>query len=1206
MSKLSFTPEAFMSDRSGKVVRLPFKDLLWSVLNRQRGYIRTDQIRVAGFTNALISYHLRGGTLVRVARGVYRHADFEFHDGDELLISYLWAKERGVVSHDSSLFLWGLVDRLPEIVSLTMPKSMRRQAGSPPMATTITFANLSENQISQVGPISATPVARAIAECLDRDGVQSTQVDAALRGLERHLIRREELGSVVRGLVGRQLAREFERLLDQRLQEKANEQTKRAVVRFPGKRQTGALTNLTRLPTEFVGREQELQRIAQLVAQGKSLITLRGPAGVGKTRLAKRFVLTHMSAIADAFQAGAWFCDLAEVRTVSGIAQAVMDVLPLPDDIPVGEGAGGVVTETLSRLGSVLIVLDNFEQVAEYTEATVGQWLASLGNVQFIVTSRETLNLPGEQCIEVHPLPTPETNQRQAALDSDAVQMFLDRTRGTQSEYSFPDSDVEPVCEIVRQLDGNPLSIELAAARMAIMSPSQILVRLADRFTLLKTASRSSDPRQTSLIAALDWSWDLLNDWERSAFAQCAVFCQGFTLEAAEAVVDLSGLEAAPEVIDALQSLRNKSMLKVTPGAEDGRSRFGMYESLRQFAAQKLAGHTGAEAVEGRHTEYFLSAGEQWAQAVERSGQRDALESLAAEKENLISAFNRSLTKNRTHGNAALVVRCALILDPLLYLRGPTDLHDDILRTAVQFAADTGLNSVGSCRLIASRASNLRASGHVEEAVADYERALEMAREFNDSATRGLILSRLGFARSTQGDFEEAARCYEEAETLLSEQQDESELGILHGRIGAKAYLTDDLETAQARFEAALAAHRAAGNQWYEAIVLCNLGLVHDRAGRFRDALETLTAALELARSVGNPRTESVALGNVGHLYLDYGRHALAEDLLNKALDLHHALGNERFAGIITSYLGLLEADRGNLEAARRAFNQAVRTLREWGNERWIGRTVLQIAFLDVLEGSLNSAKTAANEAVELLERSEDRRYSAIAWALIGACFALGSEADAAADAFAKARDQIQQEPTSPFAATAHLLEGCLFSLRAATGDVNQAERVNEVVVASIRAGIEDESHPWGRPPLVRQAALCRLALRILENSISPNTLRRIRAIGIDRHHDALIVTGEGSAFRPPGADWVDLHKRRALPGILRSLVTQRRTQDAEPLTVYDLIEAGWPGEKTLPDAGAHRVYVAIDTMRKLGLRDCILRNDDGYFLSTEIALFVV
>ncbi len=1206
MQKLSSTPEAFMSDRSGKVVRLPFKDLLWSVLSRQRGYLRTDQIRVAGFTNALISYHVRGGTLVRVARGVYRHSDFEFKEGDELLISYLWAKERGVVSHDSALYLWGLVDQLPESVSLTMPKSMRRQAGTPPVATSISFANLSSDQVSQVGPISATPVARAIAECLARDGFAEGQLAAALRGLERHLVGREELANAMRTLVSKQAGTEFLEQLDERLAKKEKEELNKAVVRFPGKRQTGTLTNLTHLPTEFVGREQELQRIARLVAQGRSLITLRGPAGVGKTRLAKQFVLTHMSSIAAAFQAGAWFCDLTEVRTVSGVAQAVMDVLPLPDDIPVGAGAGGVVAETLGRLGSALIVLDNFEQVAEHTEATVGQWLNSLSNVQFIVTSRETLNLPGEQCVEVQPLPTPEANSRGAALDSDAVQMFLDRTRGTQSEYEFPDSHVEPVCEIVRQLDGNPLSIELAAARMAIMSPSQILDRLADRFSLLKSANRSSDSRQTSLIGALDWSWELLNEWERSAFAQCAVFRQGFTLEAAESVVDLAGFEAAPDVIDALQSLRNKSMLRVTPGPEQERARFGMYESLRQFASQKLRGNAAAEGAYDRHTDHFLDVGERWARAVERRGQRDALESLAAEKENLLAAFSRLLASNRSHQQAEKVVRCALILDPLLYLRGPTDLHDSILETAIEFAAEAGLNSVGSCRLIASRASNLRANGRVEEAVADYECALELAAEFDDAATRGLILSRLGFARSTQGDFERASRCYEEAEALLSEQQDESELGILHGRIGAKAYLTDDLVTAQARFEAALVAHKATGNQWYEAIVLCNLGLVHDRAGRFRDALETLTVALDLARSVGNPRTESVALGNLGHLYLDYGRHGLAEELLQGALDLHRAMGNERSSGIITSYLGLLEADRGNLESARRAFNQAVRTLRDWGNERWIGRTVLQIAFLDVLEGSLNSARTAASEAVELLERSEDHRYTAVAWALIGACFALESDDEASTTAFAKAHSQIQHEPDSPFAATAHLLEGSLFSLRAAKGDVDEATRVHDVVIASIRAGIEDESHPWGRPSLVRQAALCRLALRILENSISPNSLRRIRALGLDRNHEALIVTAEGSAFRPPGTDWVDMHKRRALPGILRRLVAQRRTQDADPLTVYDLIEAGWPGEKTLPEAGAHRVYVAIDTMRKLGLRDCILRNDDGYFLSTEVTLLVV
>ena len=274
----------------------------------------------------------------------------------------------------------------------------------------------------------------------------------------------------------------------------------------------------------FIGRSAELQSLALQLQSGSRLVCLLGPGGTGKTRLARRYALAWLGE----WPGGVYFCDLSEAHSLEGIHFAVALALGVPlgkDDPAVQLG------HAIAGRGRCLVILDNFEQVQQHATATVGRWLDRAGEATFVVTSRERLHLEGEQVLAVEPL----------RLDSEAIELFAVRARAQRPGFELDEGTRHAVAEVVRLLDGLPLAIELAAARVRVLSPAQIVERLKDRFVLLAGATGAA-ARQATLRAAIDWSWELLTPWEQTALAQCSVFEGGFTLEAAELVLDLARL----------------------------------------------------------------------------------------------------------------------------------------------------------------------------------------------------------------------------------------------------------------------------------------------------------------------------------------------------------------------------------------------------------------------------------------------------------------------------------------------------------------------------------------------------------------------------------------------------------------------------------------------------------------------------------------
>ncbi len=397
------------------------------------------------------------------------------------------------------------------------------------------------------------------------------------------------------------------------------------------------------LPAErdaFVGREAELQELAAGFERGARQVTLLGAGGMGKTRLALRFGWNSLRQ----WPGGVWFCDLTEAWDLNGIASAVAATL--------GATLGG--QDPVARLGQAiaghrrcLVILDNFDLVVERAGETVERWLETAPEARFLVTSRERLNLPEEEVQAVEP------------LSADAgVELFLERARRRSPRFDPQGPDLEAVHEVVRLAEGMPLAIELAAARVRVMTPAQLVERMRERFRLL---GGTGGGRHATLRAAIDGSWELLRPWEKAAWAQCALFEGGFTLDAAESVLDLTVWPEAPWVVDIVQALVEKSLLRSwvpeTPGGHAVlEARFGMYVNLQEYAREKLreegaipAGASGAPAVrstEERHGRWFARYGtEEAMRALDRHGAAERRLVLARELENLVAACRRAVAR---------------------------------------------------------------------------------------------------------------------------------------------------------------------------------------------------------------------------------------------------------------------------------------------------------------------------------------------------------------------------------------------------------------------------------------------------------------------------------------------------------------------------------------------------------------------------------
>ena len=756
-----------------------------------------------------------------------------------------------------------------------------------------------------------------------------------------------------------------------------------------------------RLPAEpdvLIGREDDLAAVVREIERGARLVTLVGPGGIGKTRLAMGYGWQHLPT----WPGGVWFCDLTEARDLDGVvgAMAVGLDVPLSKGDPV-EQLGNAI---LGR-GRCLVILDNLEQVMEHVRPVISRWLSRAPDGRFVVTSRARVNVPGEVLLEVEPL----------SIES-GIELFLARARGQGAEIGRDGPMGESVRQVVECVEGIPLAIELAAARVRVMTPEQIAGRMRDRFRILGTSGERSDAadrRHATLRAAIDGSWELLQPWEKSAFAQCSVFQGGFTLDAAEAVLDLSAWHDAPWAVDVVQSLVDKTLLRASgfepaSGSTGQDVRFSMYVSLQEYAALKLraaaelaldAGAVAAERLaEERHGKWYARYGTD--EAIEASRQQIRLE---RELENLMAACRRAVLR----GDADTAVKTYRASWRVLELRGPfatgvelgrqlaeLPLKEadrtrflrtlglaewyagrmkeavDHLEMALGIAQELG-NSSAELGILSSLGGLYLRCGEIEKAGQRLEKGLTIARAIGKRAIESNILSALGVLHRDQGRMDKARACYETALAIARENGDRriegtamSNLALLNQDQGRK-------EEARTQHETALAIHREVGNRSLEGIVLGNLGNLHYEQGRLDEARATYEAALAVTRAVGNRSFEGVGLINLGKVDWDQGRIDEALHHHELGLAIIREVGQRRYEGAVLGDLATLYYGQGRVEEAWEALRAGEPILRQLGDSLEIGKFLLKRAEIEHRSGNESAALTTFAEAESLAAEVE-------------------------------------------------------------------------------------------------------------------------------------------------------------------------------------------------------------------------------------------
>jgi len=641
--------------------------------------------------------------------------------------------------------------------------------------------------------------------------------------------------------------------------------------------------NLPAPRTSFVGREREMLAVKRTLTMTR-LLTLTGAGGSGKTRLALEMARDLVGTYPD----GVWLAELAALSEGELVPQAVAEALGVP------ERPGQALTDTLIdalRGKEMLLILDNCEHLVEAVARLVDALLDACPRLRVLATGREPLNVAGETIQRVSPLslPDPEGEPTVAKLEgSESARLFLERVQHRSPSLALTPENAQAVAEVCRRLDGMPLAIELAAARVGALSVEQISKRLKDSLKLLSGGTRTASERHRTLQGALDWSHDLLGEQERTLFRRFSVFAGGWTLEAAEAAGAGEGVEEG-DVVELLSGLVHKSLV-VAEATADGGVRYRMLEPVRQYARKKLEDCGEAEAVRRRHAAFFLALAEEEPGTFKGSGRFEWIRRLEEEHDNLRAALSWSLESDEVEFG----LRLAGALQP--------------------FWARRGYYGEGRRWLEAALAKDVRAP----------------------TPARVNALRGVGWLAQWQGDIDRASAAAEEGLRLSPQAGTESSVAIhLRLLLGFTAELRAEYERATRLFEESLKLSREAGDGWSIAASLLHLGNVVGDRGDQKRAVEIYEEGIALSRKSGYAVVLADTLVNLGYTLLLQGDHERAAALNEEAVALYREQGY-RYARLEfpVDNLGWAALLRGDEAQAQTLHQESLVLCRELGNKR--------------------------------------------------------------------------------------------------------------------------------------------------------------------------------------------------------------------------------------------------------------------------------
>lgn len=709
----------------------------------------------------------------------------------------------------------------------------------------------------------------------------------------------------------------------------------------------------------LIGRDEELAQLGQALTRHR-MVTLVGPGGAGKTSLA----LAVGHGLSGHFDQHVHLARLATVSNPADVPLAVADALGVPLDG--ADPNSAVRARLLAYLSNrrVLLLLDNCEHVIDAVATLVDAVISGAPQVTVLATSREALAVPGEVQVSVAPLAVPPQGTAAGrVLEYPAATLFVERASAVRADLHLSEDHLLALAQVCRQLDGMPLALELAAARTSSLSLPELSDRLSDRFGLLTSGPRTAEARQRTLRATVDWSHALLSDPERRVFRRLAVFQGGWTLEAAEAVVEAETDVGTDPVFDVLDHLVNRSMVVLEPGSP---SRYRMLETLRQYALEQLHTFQEGEEAAARHAAFFVRVAEQAEQSLRGHGQRSTLQRLREDHPNLRVALAwLSAEPDRVEDGLRLAGSLALFWHLGRHVEG-REVLAKLIGTpgGSRQARARALQAVSIVER--PRACLVHPSPRCAETAAESLRLLE---EEGDSQRAALSKVLLAVELLNGSDAKRLVQLLSEAEAQFTRDGDDwGHAVVAFVRLQNFIRRGDEART-RAMGRTASSAFRRLDDAWGLSAVLYHLGWGLKEFGRYAEAVPVLEQAIEVASSARVFNTAQWASSDLGVALLALGERDAAQAAFDRAATASEEVGDA--AGVILARLGaatMAQADY-DADAARPAFEESARGLEQLGTPLWAGHALAGVAWCDWRDGLLDEAAGRYRQVHEAGER---------------------------------------------------------------------------------------------------------------------------------------------------------------------------------------------------------------------------------------------
>ena len=702
--------------------------------------------------------------------------------------------------------------------------------------------------------------------------------------------------------------------------------------------------------TSFIGRESEILKIKKLLNQSR-LLTLTGSGGAGKTRLA----LQVSADVIDEFENGVWLFELASISDPEILPAELLKIFQLKEE------PNKISEDTLCdhlRDKEMLIVIDNCEHIVEAGAKLALKILRNCPKLKLIATSREALKCDGEQTHRISSLEIPDPKEKispEKLSQYEAVRLFIERALSVNSGFRVNNENAPALAEICHQLDGIPLAIELAAARVKILPVEKICERLSSRFKLLTGGKRTALPRQQTLRALIDWSYDLLSAEEKILWNRLSVFSDGWTLEAAEEICSDNIIDKS-DVFEILSSLTEKSIVLYNNENE----RFLILETIRQYANEKIKETGEYEKFSDKHFKFFLDLAETGNKKLRGIESESVTKIFENEIGNLEKALKWSAENLFNQEGLRLSAAMSRFWQNLGYIT--EGIH--WLETVLQKNTKTK-NSL-YCSVICQLGNFERLKGDVDKARELIVESLRISRELGDKASTAVSLIRLGILEYDQGRYDESAVLYEESLGIYKESGNKSGYAIVLNNLANVFSNQGKYSKAFALYEESLATRRESEDIFGIAVSLNNLGIIAFEMGEYQKAKDLLQESLKLRHQTGNKAGIAISLLNLGNVSYNQGEYSTASKYYKDSLDISIEIDEKGCIADSLFNLGKNSLEQNDIDKALELFNQSLEISRVIKAKTTIADILLSLGRVAFEKKDYEQSKRNYRESLEL------------------------------------------------------------------------------------------------------------------------------------------------------------------------------------------------------------------------------------------------